>query len=52
MKIINALKASESLKESEKNFDDTKRKKIFFMPTIEKIRKDLMNQDINFLNQK
>ena len=51
-RLLSARKASESLKESEKNFDDTKPKIIFFKPKIEKIRKQLMNQGISFLNQK
>ena len=51
-RLLSALKASESLKESEKNFDDTKPKMNFSKPRIGKIRKKLMNQGINFLNQK
>ena len=39
-RLLSALKASESLKESEKNFDDTKPKIIFSKPRIEKIRKE------------
>ena len=50
-RLLSALKASESLKESEKNFDNTKPKVKFSKPRIEKIRKILMNQGINFLNQ-
>ena len=38
--LLSALKASESLKESEKNFDDTKPKINFSTPRIEKIRKE------------
>ena len=38
--IKHALKASESLKESEKIFDDTKPKISFSKPRIEKIRKE------------
>ena len=38
-RLLGALKASESLKESEKNFDDTKPKINFSKPRIEKIRK-------------
>ena len=41
--LFSALKAPESLKESEKNFDDTKPKIKFSKPRIEKIRKNLMN---------
>ena len=37
--LLSALKTSESLKGSEKNFDDTKPKIIFSKPSIEKIRK-------------
>ena len=37
--LLSALKASESLKESGKNFDDTKPKIKFSIPRIEKIRK-------------
>ena len=39
-RLLSALKASESLKESEKNFDDTKPKMSFSKPRIEKIRKE------------
>ena len=39
-RLLNALKASESLKESEKNFDDIKPKINFSNPRIEKIRKN------------
>ena len=39
-KLLSALKLSESLKESEKNFDDAKPKINFFKPRIEKIRKE------------
>ena len=49
--IKSALKASKSLKESEKNFDDTKPKINFPRSKIEKIRKEF-NQGIDFLNQK
>ena len=38
-RLLSALKALESLKESEKNFDDTKPKANFYRPRIEKIRK-------------
>ena len=37
--LLSALKASESLKESEKNFGDTKPKINFSKPRIEKLRK-------------
>ena len=40
-RLSSALNASESLKKSEKNFDDTKPKIIFFKPRIEKIREKL-----------
>ena len=40
LKILSALKESESLKESEKNFDDTKPKTNFSKARIEKIRKE------------
>ena len=36
-RLLSVLKASESLKESEKNFDNTKPKIIFSKPRIEKI---------------
>ena len=39
-RLLNALKASESLKESEKIFDNTKPKIHFFKLRIEKIRKE------------
>ena len=39
-RILSDLKALESLKESEKNFDDTKSKIKFSKPRIEKIRKE------------
>ena len=38
-RLLSVLKALESLKESEKNFDDTKPKANFSRPRIEKIRK-------------
>ena len=40
-RLLSALKSSESLKESEKNFDDTKPKINFSKPRIEKIRKKI-----------
>ena len=40
-RLLNALKASESLKEIEKNFNDTKPKINFSKSRIEKIRKKL-----------
>ena len=40
-RLLSALKASESLKESEKNFDDTKPKINFSKPRTEKIRKKI-----------
>ena len=49
--LLSALNASESLKESEKNFDDPKPKTNFSKSRIEKIR-NLMNQGINFLSLK
>ena len=39
--LLSALKKSESLKESEKNFDDTKPKINFSTPKIKKIEKNL-----------
>ena len=39
-RLLSALKASESFKDSEKNFDDTKPKINFSKPRIEKIRKE------------
>ena len=39
--LLSALKASELLKESEKNFDDTKAKINLFKTRIEKIREKL-----------
>ena len=39
-RLLSSLKASESLKEREKNFDDTKPKINFSKPRIEKIRKE------------
>ena len=40
-KILSALNASESLKKSEKNFDDTKPKINFSKSRIEEIRKKI-----------
>ena len=40
-RLLIALNASELLKESEKNFDDTKPKMNLFKPRIEKIREKL-----------
>ena len=42
-RLLSAFKASESLKESEKNFDDTKPKINFSKSRIEEIRKKIMN---------
>ena len=51
-KLLSSLKKSESLKESEKNFDDTIPKINFSKSRIDEIRKNLITQGINFLNQK
>ena len=48
-RLLNSIKASESLKESEKNFDDTKPKINFSKPRIEKIRKEFKESRHNFL---
>ena len=40
-RLLSALKASESLKESEKNFDDTKPKINFSKSRIEEIKKKM-----------
>ena len=50
--LLNARIASGSLKKSKKSFDDPKPKLNFSKPKIEEIKKNLMNQGINFLNQK
>ena len=50
-RLLSALKESESLNKSEKNFDDTKPKTNFSKARIKKIEKNLVNQGINFLNQ-
>ena len=50
--LLSALNAPESLKESEKNFDDTKPKINFSKSRIKEIRKNLMNQGINFFKYK
>ena len=42
-RLLSAVKASESLKESEKKFDETKPKINFSKSIIEEIRKNLMN---------
>ena len=46
--LISVLIASKSVKESEKNFDDTKPKINFSKSRIEKIRKNLISQGIIF----
>ena len=46
------LIASESLKKSEKNFDDTKPKILFFKSRIEEIRKNFNELRHKFSNQK
>ena len=51
-RLLSALKASESLKESEKNFDDTKPKIILFRPRIEKIRKEFNESRHKFSKSK
>ena len=51
-KLLSALKASESLKESEKNFDDTKPKLKFSKSRTEKTRKQFNQLMHKFLNQK
>ena len=51
-RLLSALKASESLKKSEKNFDDTKPKTIFFRPGIEKIRKEFNESRHKFFRSK
>ena len=50
--LLSAVISSKPVKKREKNFDDKKPKITFSKPRIEKIRKELMNQAINFLNQK
>ena len=49
--LLSALISSKPVKESEKNFDDAKPKKNFSKSRIGEIRKNLINQGINFLNQ-
>ena len=49
--LLSALISSKPVKESEKNFDDTKPKINFSKSRIGEIRKNLINQGINFLNQ-
>ena len=39
-RLLSALKASESLEESQKNFDDTKTKLNFYKARIQKIREE------------
>ena len=51
-RVLSALKASESLKESEKNFDDTKPKINFPKPRIEKIRKEFDESRYKFFKSK
>ena len=46
--LISVLIASKSVKESEKNFDDTKPKINFSKSRIERIRKNLISQGIIF----
>ena len=50
--ILSALKDSDSLKESEKNFDDTKTKIIFSKPRTEKIRKEFNESRHKFSKSK
>ena len=49
---LSALKESESLKESEKNFDDTKPKTNFSKARIEKIRKEFNESKHKFSKSK
>ena len=51
-KLLSAIKASESLKESEKNFDDTKPKINFSRSRIEKIRKQFNESRYKFSKSK
>ena len=51
-RLLNAIKASESLEESEKNFDDTKPKTNFSKARIEKIRKELNKSRHEFSKSK
>ena len=51
-KLLSALKASESLKESEKNFDETKPKIHFSKPRTEKIRKEFNESRHKFSKSK
>ena len=51
-RLLSALKVSESLKESEKNFDDTKPKMNFSKPRIEKIRKEFNESSHKFSKNK
>ena len=50
--LLSALKASESLKESEKNFDDTKPKINFSKSRIEKIKKEFNKSRYKFSKSK
>ena len=51
-RLLSALKASESLTESEKNFDDTKPKIKFSKPRIEKTRKEFNESRYKFSKSK
>ena len=51
-RLLNLLKASESLKESEKRFDGTNSKINFFRPRIEKIRKEFHESRHKFSKSK
>ena len=51
-RLLSALKASESLKESGKNFDGTKPKTNFFKPRIEKIGKNFIESRHKFSKSK
>ena len=52
IELLSALKASESLKESEKGFDDTKPKINFSKGRIEKIRKEFNESRHKFFKSK
>ena len=47
-RLLSAIKSSESVKKSEKNFDDTKPKINFSKPRIEKIRKKFNDSRYKF----
>ena len=51
-RLLSAIKASQSAKKSENNFDDTKPKTNFSKPRIEKIRKKIYDSRHKFSKSK